>query len=73
MGAWAKDPVPGAAAGALELGPGCWNLAWGDFYTLMLYYYMILFYVLSTLDYYFLPWNIIFHRGQLVSIYQLTR
>ena len=30
MGAWAKDPVPGAAAGALELGPGCWNLPRGE-------------------------------------------
>ena len=25
MGAWAKDPVPGAAGAMLELGPGRWN------------------------------------------------
>ena len=30
MGAWAKDPMPGAAAGALDLGPGRWTLARGE-------------------------------------------
>ena len=27
MGAFAKDPVPGAAGALLELGPGRWNSA----------------------------------------------
>ena len=29
MGAWAKNPVPGAAGAMLELGPGRWNSAQG--------------------------------------------